>query len=262
MYQKISKVFLTTLLALCFYSGSAVAADNSLGLSVGLDYQSMYLWRGTYFYQNGVFFPKASYAFGDTGLSVSVWAELADAYFFDGTDSGVKDFQATDFGIDYAKTFNKFVNVGAGFWYFLMWEPDNSFMYWYVSLGLALPLNPTVTLYHDIYQKEQANDGQYSDIYIQLALSHGFELTKEAGITAGAAAGYYRNKSLNRNGISDIDLSAELAVTKGIVTFIGSFHLIIVPSKDYYSSRILTPTPSGNDDIVRYYAKFGASLSF
>lgn len=259
MRQKITIITLTLSILLGLFSGTAMAADKGIGLSVGLDYQSMYLWRGMYFYKNGVFFPKASYSFGDTGLSVSVWAELSDEYLFDGNDAAVvKDYQATDFGIDYATTFGKLVNFGAGFWYFLMWDTDNSFMYWYASLGFNVLLTPTITIYHDIYQKNPGNDGQYSDIYVQLALSHGFKLTEEASLTTGTAVGYYRNKGLDLNGVSDIDLSAELAFTKGMVTYTGGFHLVIVPSKDYYQFN----TPSGKDDIVRYYAKFGVSLSF
>ncbi len=237
-------------------AGSAFAEGKPLGLSVGLDYQSTYLWRGTYFYSKGVFFPKVSYDVMGTGLYLSVWAELSEAYLFDGDQSSVsKDYQSTDFGIDYSKTFADFVTIGAGFWYFMMWEVDNSFMYWYLSASLALPLNPTINFYHDIYQNDPGNDGQYSDIYIQLALSHPFQLTKEASLTTGASMGYYRNKGLDRNGISDIDLSAELSLTKGMVTWTGGFHLIIVPSEDYY--KVGT-----EDDIVRYYAKFGVSLAF
>ncbi len=254
MLKKISKVILAIIIAGGIYTGTASAEGKSLGISAGIDYQSTYLWRGTYFYGKGVFFPKVSYDVMGSGLFLSVWAELADDYLFDG-DKTHKDLQSTDFGIDYSKTFAEFITVGAGFWYFMLWETDYSFMYWYLSVGLALPLNPTITIYHDIYQKEQANDGQYSDIYIQLALSHAIELTKEASITPGAAIGYYRNKGFDRNGISDIDLKAELAVTKGMVTYTGGFHLIIVPTEDYY--KVGT-----EDDIVRYYAKFGVSLSF
>ncbi|PKL38975.1 MAG: hypothetical protein CVV44_08890 [Spirochaetae bacterium HGW-Spirochaetae-1] len=233
------------------------AAEDSagLGISAGVEYMSDYLWRGGYWYGgDGAFFPSLSYNVLDTGLSLGVSAELSDAWMFDGRDfyngTNVRDLHATDFGADYSYTFGDAVTVGAGLWYYLLWNNDYSFLSGYVSATIdMLPLSPTVTYTHDYYTES----GDASDFYIQLGVSHGFELMKDASLDLGAVAGYYYADSTNQKGISDIDFSTALTVTKGIISYSAGFHYVIVPSKDFYYGT------DGAKDINRFYATFGVS---
>ena len=65
-------------------------------------------------------------------------------------------------------------------------------------------------------------------------VSHGLELMKDVSLDLGAMAGYYYADSTNQKGISDIDFSTALTVTKGIISYSAGFHYVIVPSKDFY----------------------------
>ncbi len=257
--KNFSKILLVMTMMLAsvtvMFAEDAKAKDSGLGLSLGISYMSDYLWRGGDWYGgDGAFFPSLSYDVLGSGLTLSVSAELAEAYIFDGTETAasgtnVKNLQATDFGLDYSCPIADKVTLGAGVWYFLLWDTDLSFMTFSGSVALDfLPLTPTLTYTHDYY----TDSGDGKDFYIQLGGSHSFDLMKDVSLGLGAVMGYYYAESVDLKGISDIDLSAELSVTKGIVTYSGGFHYVIVPTEDFYG------TPK---DINKFYATFGVSCS-
>ena len=104
---------------------------KTIGLTVGLDYLSDYLWRGTYWFEGeGAFFPHINYSVLDTGLTISFAAEISQNYLYDGTeDATVGARQSLDFGLDYSYSFNGLASIGAGVWYYYMFNrEDNSFM--------------------------------------------------------------------------------------------------------------------------------------
>ena len=230
--------------------------DSTLGISVGITYWSNYYWRGTpYYSEDGAFFPTISYDVLKTGLVLSVSAELAEDWVFDNkAPQAVKDLNATDFGLDYSYTFADMVSLGAGAWYFHTWGTAGRFISWYLSASaVSIPLSPTLSFSHDYYTDSKEKE----DFYVVLGISHTFALYEAVDLTLGASGGYYRAKSVDKNGISDIDLSAALSVTKGIITYSADFHYLIIPSKDYYDFAA-----SGAKDINRFYSSFGISLSF
>lgn len=244
-------------LSLMLTSAAAVMAeeDKGIGLTVDMSYTSDYLWRGTDWYSgDGAFFPALSYDVMGSGLTVSVAAELSEDYIFDGTDTS-KDLQATDFGLDYSYSIGESVTLSAGIWYFLLWDTDLSFITFTGSVALDfLPLTPTITYNHDYYTGTE--DGK--DFYITLGLSHSFELMKDVALDLGGSMGYYYADSTDQYGISDIDLSAGLSVTKGILTYSGGFHYVISPSDDFNKASV---SASGDKDISKFYATFGVSCS-
>jgi len=233
----------------------AEADSSGLGISADLQYMSDYLWRGTYFYSGtGAFFPSLSYSVLDTGLSVSIVEELSEPWIFDGRDTA-RDLHATDFGADYSYSFGDMVTIGAGLWYYLLWDNDFSFLSGYVSISAdSLPLSPTLKYTHDYYTESK----DAKDFYLQLGVSHSLELMKDVSLDLGAMAGYYYYESAapTLKGISDIDFSSALSVTKGILTYSAAFHYVIVPSKDFYEASL-----DGKKDINRFYATFGVSCA-
>ncbi len=259
------KVYFMSLLAVASISMTAVSAsaqeDNSLGITVGVDYMSNYLWRGSYWFQNdGAFFPSASFDVMGSGLSLTVSGEFSEDYLFDGVNVGdsVKDLQATDFGADYSYTFADAVTLGASVWYYMLWDNDLSFATGTISLTFdTLPLSPTVVYNHDYYTGDLGEGvDKGKDFYIQAGGSHSFELVKDvASLDLGVMAGYYDSASCNTSGISDINFSADFAVTSGIITYSAGFHYVVVPSKDYYYDL------NDKKDINRFYATFGVSCS-
>jgi len=254
--KKIFKLLAVICLSITIFVPGVMAQESEdssdIGLTIGIDYMSNYLWRGSLWYgDDGAFFPSVSYDISDTGLTLSLSAEISEDYVFDpdSNKKAIEDIHATDFGVDYSYSIKDMATIGAGLWYYMMWDDSYSFISGYVSASLdSVFLTPTLTYSHDYYTDSE--DGK--DFYIQLGVSHSFELVKDASLDLGATGGYYYADSTDQKGISDIDFSAGLSVTSGILTYSSGFHYVLVPSEDFYG------TPK---DISRFYASFGVSAS-
>jgi hypothetical protein len=227
---------------------------------------SNYLWMVLRYSGEGAFFPSASYDVLKSGLVVGVCGELSENWVGKDENKAVVGKHAFDFGADFSHTFAEAVTLGAGAWYYRCKDDDNSYASGYVSLAIdALPLKPTVKYSHDYYTGDSNVVGEEAkDYYVQLLLSHSVELIKDAAsLDLGASMGYYHVRSfydgagdpIKLDGISDIDLSSGISVTKGIVKFGSSFHYVIVPSDDFKYDT------NGKRDINRFYSTFSASCS-
>jgi hypothetical protein len=237
--------------------------DSGTGLSIGLTYYSNYLWRGTYFYGGeGAFCPNLSWEIFSTGLTLSVAGEFAADYFFEGNgrDSYGFDYHSFDAGLDYEHTFADLVTIGAGIWYYYYFNSekaigtDASMLIVNASIGFEVILNPFIAFNYDYYVDEHycEDNENDKDFYIQAGIGHDFEITPEVTISLGLTAGYYHAMSIHAFGISDVDTSVGLSFTKGVLTMEGAFHYVAVPMKDFYEG----------DDIHRWYASFGTTVSF
>jgi hypothetical protein len=245
-------------------AGAAESGEaKGIGLSVGLTYYSNYLWRGTYFYGGeGAFSPSAAWEIFSTGLTLSIAGEFAADYFFesDGRKSTGFDFHSVDFGLDYSHTFADLVTLGAGLWYWHYFNSkdalgvDASFLTATVSLGFEVLLSPFIAFTYDYYvDRDFCVDGENKkDFYLQAGIGHEFEITPEVAVSLGLAAGYYHARSIRAFGISDIDAFVGLAFSKGILSLSSEFHYVAVPMKEFYAGG----------DVHRWYATFGAALSF
>jgi len=228
--------------------------SEPLGITIGTDYMSNYLWRGSYWFNNdAAFFPYLSYEIA--GLTASYCGEFSEDAFIDDGDDTVKDLHATDFGLDYSFEVPEVISIGAGLWYYYFHNKDeNSFMTGTISIGLiSLPLTPTLTYNHDYYTDDVA-DEQGKDYYLQLGISDSINLTKEANLDLGLTGSYYRVKSWgnDQKGISDITTSIGLSLQVNNVSFSNSFNYCLVPSKDFYGNP---------KDKHRFYATWGVSYS-
>ncbi len=232
----ITLLFVVLLFGIAFAEEKAAAEKKSepIGLAAGIDYYSLYLWRGTRLFSgDGAFYPKASWTIFNTGLVLSVSSEIASSWVFNGwwKKPGRYDYtldssgnfvrrplnfnhaayatQSLDFGVDYSYTVKDAVTIGASVWYWWYFNSrrareyarpqvdglnrvsyvDISFLTTTVSVGLPIVpyINPAVSLTHDYYTGLERG----GDYYVQLALSHPFELTKEVTVTLGGTAGYY-----------------------------------------------------------------------
>ena len=164
------------------------AGPEKLGLTFSLEYTSNYLWRGTYWYEDGAFFPGISYGIGDFTLSYT--GEFSEDAVFDnkpvtksdGTTK-VRDLHATDFGLDFSHTFGEMVTIGAGAWYYLFHnETDLSYLTATVSMTLSgIPLSPFIAYNHDVYTGEGVKH-KAEDFYIQAGISRSFELMEKVAL--------------------------------------------------------------------------------
>ena len=240
-----------------------VAGEGPLGLTVGLEYLGKHLHRGVYDYdKDGAFVPFISYNVLDTGLNVTFSAMIADDYIFEGKkhNDAWRDLNITNLGLDYEHNFG-LVTLGAGVLYFGYWDNDLSYMESHISIAFdELFLSPTIIFTHDYHFHEKL----WEDFYIQFGISHTFGLLEKASLTLGAIAGYFNFKSEDKSGISDIDLSAELAVAAGAVTCFAGFHYVIVPSKDFWHHDDIYSLSHGREkkDISRFYSRFGVAYTF
>ena len=162
---------------------------------------------------------------------------------------------------------------------------DYSFLTATVGVGLDfIPyLNPKVSVTHDYY----TGLNKAGDFYVQLSLSHGFELTKEVKLTLAGTASYYynrTNKSTNyyyyfdgvtlsprwsktrlRKGVSDLTPNIVLSFSKNGFTLKAGFFWCIVPAESFYKSQCQSNSHVNGHSMkstpYRYYANLGASFS-
>ena len=73
------------------------------------------------------------------------------------------------------------MTAGAGYIYYSLTGPDTE--EFYLSLGLDVPLSPSITVYRDV--------SQFRGWYINLGLSHSFALPKNISLDLSGSAGYY-----------------------------------------------------------------------
>ncbi|MCP4133510.1 MAG: hypothetical protein GY754_21250 [bacterium] len=237
------------------------ASSDGIGITVGLTYQSNYLWRGVYWYAgDGAFFPSASYSIA--GFTISYLGEYSEDVIFDnepaldGTTK-INTRHANDLGLDYSITIADMITVGGGAWFFWFYnEKTNNVLVGTVFVALDfLPLTPKLTYNHDYYIESKAK----KDFYIQLGIGHDIDLIKDAAaLSLGLSAGYYNNASAatSASGVSDITLSAGLSVKAGNTEITSSFNYLLVPAKDFYN--VGTPPVK---DMSRFYSTFGVSYS-
>ena len=154
------------------------AEPEKIGLNISLKYASNYLWRGTYWYEDGVFFPGVSFTHGPFALSYT--GEFSEDAVVDNKpitksdgSTKVRDLHATDFGIDFSHAITDLFTLGAGVWYYLFHnDTDLSYLTATVTCTLSgLPLAPFVSYNHDVYTGHGIKN-RAKDFYIQTGISH------------------------------------------------------------------------------------------
>jgi hypothetical protein len=152
----------------------------------------------------------------------------------------------------------------------------------YFSVGFNIGLdcvpwiNPTIAVFYDNYYGYK----RAGDYYVQLGFSHEFVLVKDVvTITPGITAGYYYGRTYGydnwylasldgvdfdvstdfiwrqhvalKKGVSDIDPSVTVSVTKGGFTFTSAFFWVITPAKSWYKGG----------PVHKYYAQVGLAYN-
>ena len=298
--KSICKLTLAALAFVMIFTASELKAqdkeDDGLGLTVGIDYVSNYIYRGQYYYfgqisNGGMISPYAFYDILKTGLSIGIKGEIIETWFWDGKDemhvSEMKMLNSMDFNINYMHEFKKAITFNIGSWYYAHRtvaygnsdSSNPSYFDIYCSASIdALLIQPRIAMTYSYFTDKDyvrgynrssvwgAGPGKNGDFYLQLGLEHNIFLAEKTFIELAAEAGFFkRNTSDNRRSyknsvpatdISDIDLSAGISTTAGVLTLSSSFHYVIVPGTQYKHDGIFQ-----TKDIHRFYAKFGISCS-
>ena len=278
------KIFKFALIAIAFSTAFVTtelrAQDNGMGITVGLEYMSNYLSKGQYVFagnqgNGGAFFPYVNYNMPGTGLNVGIMGEISEAWIGGAKEDAehvkkTEPLHAIDFNIGYTYTMENITTITANVWYYRYQTNsekgyNESYFDGIVSASAdAIPLNPmlafTYSYFMDKDYYEGGVDGKNESYYVQLGIGHSFNLVESATLDLGAVAGWRHNKvgGSTPDDISDINLSAGTTITKGMLTFTGSFHYVIVPGTQYKYEDV---AGSNVKDINRFYATFGVACS-
>jgi len=184
------------------------------------DVVSTFMWRGWDLYDNRpALQPSVTYAFGNSGLSVNVWA----SFILKDRDVD-KELDEVDFTVNYDFQVSENLSLSVGminYGYYFVHDysfKDGNTQEFYITAGLPrFILGPAVSVYYDI------NLGK--GLYVELSVGHPFTLTEKLNLELGASLGYNSKLYIDESGISDLNISASLPFSTG--------RLRIAPSVNY-----------------------------
>ena len=244
-----------TVVLLCTVGSSY--AEDAIGFEVTADYFGKYIWRGQNISDDPVFQPGASLSWN--GFTAAWWASM-DTTKINGNNG---EFTEHDWSLDYSGDV-PFVDgigysVGVINYYFPSAE-DTTEIYW--GFGFDLPLNPTVTVYHDV--------DDIKGTYASFGLSHSIEKIAELtpdmpiGMDIGASLGWgsasynkgYWGSTIDSDKLNDLALSLAFPVEIGGWT--------VTPSLNYVTlvNGSIRKTDTFNQASDYFFAGIGISKSF
>lgn len=193
-----SILFMCICAAIVTFPAVSNAADFNAEFSVG-GYSS-YIWRGFRLTDEALQIqPSATLSVG--GFSANVWAEY---------DSDTGEWLEVDYTAAYGHSFDM-VNLELGYIHYDIRDGLDSDEV-YLSAGLDIALNPTLTVYVDVNEGEGA--------FLVGGISHPVELTSYAGLEFGASLSMIIDNgyiATDRNGEAFTDLfNAELTAAASI----------------------------------------------
>lgn len=243
--------------------------EAKTGTSVGIEYNSEYYWRGMSFYgevnaTRGVLFPWVGQALGDFYFTIS--GEIPTAYL----ENEPNAVEEAWLGIDFIAAYNKTILddallVGGRVAYFMYPQSKdkssdgyrNDFFdlsAWVQLKKVFLKPKLKYSQYLRVSDRGGSQDN-LKDIYVELSVSHAFQLYKNVSLTLGGWTSYFYYPSANENGYCDIAAYSKLAVSVGDgLSLYGKFNAAIVtaPWHDI----------SGGQDRLHLWATAGVSYGF
>lgn len=160
-------------------------------LSADAAFMSQYVWRG-YGLSKDSLVIQPSVTAGFKGFALNLWGNLDTNY----DDTGSK-WNETDMTFSYGHSFG-IVGLEAGYIYYALDGVDDSKEF-YLSAGVDVLLAPTLTVYREI--------ASYKGWYINLGLSHSFELPHDMSLDLGATFAYYKSDNDNMVEYNDNNLA-------------------------------------------------------
>lgn len=143
---------------------TTVRSEESIGFDLSADFFGKYVWRGQNLNNSTVFQPGIGITYG--GLTGSIWGSLD----MTNTNGQKGEFTEYDFGVDYTAVVPEIegveFSIGTIYYRFPSVTPSGTTeVYW--GFGFDLPLNPSVTVYHDVDEAK--------GIYVEFGLGHSFD---------------------------------------------------------------------------------------
>jgi len=247
--------------------GGVLSADeaNTLEISVGIDYVGKYIWRGQNLQNEGALQPSVSFSYGS--LSGAIWGsiDLTNWRDVNGDGHGDNAWELTevDYSLDWTDSLGDLKGVAYSLGVINYTFPNtgaDDTTEIYVGLGFDLPLNPSVTLYHDVDDV----DGTYISFAVGHSIDEILRLTPDlpVGLELGASLGW-GSEGYNKAywGVSDgrvNDLALRLALPFEVQGW------SITPSINYVTllSHDIRASDSYSRDSDYLFAGFSLAKSF
>jgi len=249
------KKFGCLIVCLCvFLCGTQlVIAKDKIDFGVTLDYFGKYVWRGQNISDDPVF--QLGLSAGYKGFTTAIWGNLDTT----GINKNAGEFTESDFSIDYSGDFPMLKGVGYSVglinYHFPSLPADTTEFYW--GLNFDLPLNPSITVYHDIDKIK----GTYASFGLSHSIDKIFELSPDTpvGMEISSSLGF-GDSAYNRSywGVNKDELN-DLTVSISFPTEIKGWTLS--PSLNYVT--LVSDSIRGSDAFrpESDYLFFGISLS-
>lgn len=158
-------------------------AEEEVKPEVGVDIGafSKYIWRGYELSDDSVVI-QPSITVGYRGFSINMWGNLdTDLDDLDPDTPDKSEFNETDLTLAYDRSFGP-VDLEAGYIYYGLDGMDDS-QEVYLSIGLDIPLSPTLTAYREI--------SHLPGWYFSFGISHSVDLFKGVTLDFSGSVGYY-----------------------------------------------------------------------
>ena len=219
-----------------------------------------YIWRGFELSDDSAVI-QPSVTVGYKGFGLNLWGNL------DTDVPGVSDdgkWNETDMTLSYDTSFGP-VGVGVGYIYYALDGVDDAEEF-YITAGLDVFLSPTLTVYREI--------AELQGWYINLGISHSFELPKGVTLDLAGSVGYYLSEddifvevddalnptSKKYKNLHDGQLSVGLTVPLGQYFILNPMIAYSFPLSDEADNLITAGSISNDSDFV--YGGVTLSLAF
>jgi len=262
-----------------------IAQAGTDPVTVGVEYQSLYLARGFDFYgeDRALLMPWIGYS--ASGFMISAWGEMSPDILVGEAISSEKEWVGADFNLGYrTNLMEDRLGVEFGTWLLLYpndrneqenrlrtnyeeqeipeehWQIntyDQDFVKGYVKFIFPdLKFSPQLLYTHQYFLSDHGGTrSKDTSFYIILSGGHSINVAERTDLGLGAAATYFRYDPADVNGISEVSFYARLSTTlkNGIGVF-SSFNYTIVPLNE------VAGTNPGNKN--KFHSTFGMKYSF
>lgn len=238
------RIVIIAFVATMFISMGNLYAEESpeVSGSASVDFMSNYVWRGFKLSNGFVIQPSVGITYG--GFGANLWANY---------DNSTSEQTETDLTLNYAFSVDKF-NLDAGYIYYALDSVEDT-QEFYVSVGYAVLLNPTLAVYYDFDEGDGA--------FITASIGHDFALTDDIALSLGALASYNAESEYSIGDYSDFhnaELSASLSIPVWKNVSIGPMIAYSFPLSNDAEDSFEAVSDDGDKDIV--YGGLNVTVSF
>ena len=249
--------YLITCLCVFMCGARTVTAGDKIDFEITADFFCKYIWRGQNLSDDPVFQPGLSA--GYKGLTAAIWGNLE----LTNINGNSGDFSEVDYSLDYSGEVPNIEGIGYSvgvIYYDFPGTAVKDTTEVYCGLNFDLPLNPSITVYHDVDEAEGS--------YVSLALGHSIEkiaelgpdlpVGMEIGASLGWGSGSYNKYywGTDQSKLNDLAFSVSFPVEIAGWTVAPSLNYITLLSDD------IRDTDAYGTDSDFFFAGISLSKSF